>query len=169
MRKCMLLPLDIDTFAQGTLSAAIDLAEFWGSSLHALLIKPNELRATEQWHAEYFICTRGFQSWDAPRASEADVLMGRIRDQIFASRAHIECSVFSSESIVSGIVESVRHTHCGAVLMSHRFRPSLWDFFVGSVPQRIAERCDVPVVLLHTPITNSTSGTSSSLSGLGYL
>lgn len=151
MYNHLLIPLDGSQFAEKALTAALEIADKFGSRLTLLRVLHTDenividnpfLQSAELW--------AGIRQFEIEEAqSYLDEQFHRL-DQL---NYDVETCFVEAGSAADGIIEQASERGCDLIVISTHGRSGLSRFVLGSVANKVMRHTDIPILLIRPQTT----------------
>lgn len=146
MYKHLLIPLDGSKFAEEALTAALEIADKFGSRLTLLrVLHTNENIFIDNpllQNAELWAGVRQFE------IEEAHSYLNELFNRLDQLNYDVETCFIETGSAADGIIEQAAERGCDLIVISTHGRSGLSRFVLGSVANRVMYHTNVPILLI---------------------
>lgn len=137
----ILVPTDGSEHANAAVERALDLAEQYGATLHALSVVD-----TSYHYTDFEAPSINWEAVTEAMEKQGEQATGAIRERADAAGVRVETAVVQSTSIHGSILDYADEHDVDLIVMGTRGRRGLDRYLLGSVTEKVVRLADVPVL-----------------------
>lgn len=141
MYETILVPTDGSPHADAAIEQALDLAERYGATLHALYVVD-----VNYPYADFGTAAVNWEAVTEAKENQGEQATGEVRERGEAAGVPVETEVRQSTSIHRAILDYADDHDVDLIVMGTHGRRGLDRYLLGSVTEKIVRVADVPVL-----------------------